>query len=65
MSKTFTKSRNLKQKAVKSLEPRLATIKKNLNAKMSYIDYSPICTIFLITIDKNIFKVESTQSKKL
>ena len=53
MSKTFTESRNLKQKAVKSFKRMLETIKKNLNAKINYIDYIHVC------------KVKNTQSKKL
>ena len=66
MSKKFTESRNLTRKyAVKSLKPLLETIKKNLNAKMNYIDYIHVCTIFLVSNDKNISKIKNTQSKKL
>ena len=43
----------------------LETIKKNLNAKMNYIDYVHVCTTFLVSNDKNISKVKNTQSKKL
>ena len=39
MSKTFTESRNLKQKAAKGRKPMLQTIKKNLHTKMNYADY--------------------------
>ena len=43
----------------------LETTKKNLNAKMNYINYDHVCTIFLVSNDKNISKVKNTQSKKV
>ena len=54
-----------KQKAVKLPKPILETVKRNLNAKINYIDYVHLCTIFLVSNDKNISKVKNTQSKKL
>ena len=48
---------------IKILNKMLETIKKNLNAKMNYIDYIHVCTIFLvcnISNDKNISKVKNT-----
>ena len=61
MSKTFTEEILNKQKAVKSLQPKLETIKKNLNAKMNYIDYIHVSTIFLVSNDNNFFKKLKTQ----
>ena len=40
----------------------LETIKNNPNAKMNYIDYVHVFTIFLISNDKTIIKLKNTQS---
>ena len=50
-----------KQKAIKSLQPMLETIRNNLNSKMIYIDCIHVCTIFVVLNDKNIAKVKNTK----
>ena len=43
----------------------LETIKKDVNDKLNYRDYIHVCTIFLVSNDKNIFKVKNMRTKKL
>ena len=41
----------------------LETIKENLDAEMSYIDFIHVCATVLVSNDKNISKVKKAQSK--
>ena len=40
-------------------------VKNSLNCKVSHIDYVHVCNTFLVSNNKNIFKVKETQDKKL
>ena len=54
---------NKKQKPVKLLQQKVIEVKNSFNYKMSYIDYVHDCDTFLVSNNKNIFKLREHKTR--
>ena len=55
----------IKYKTIRALNNKITSMKKNLYNEMSFIDYVHVITKFLVSNDKNIYKIRKSQGKKL
>ena len=56
---------SIKYKTIRVLNNKITSVKNNLYNEMSFIDYVHIVTKFLVSNDKNIYKIRKNQGKKL
>ena len=55
----------IKYKSIQALNNKITSMKNNLYSEMSFIDYVHVITKFLVSTDKNIYKIHKNQGKKL
>ena len=55
---------SIKYKSIRALNNKITSMKNNLYSEMSFIDYVHVITKFLVSNDKNIYKIRKNQSKK-
>ena len=56
---------SIKYKTIWALYNKIASMKNKLYNQMSFIDYVHVITKFLVSNDKNIYKIRKNQGKKL
>ena len=56
---------SIKYKSIQALNNKITSMKNDLYSEMSFIDYVHIITKFLVSNDKNIYKIHKNQGKKL
>ena len=56
---------SIKYKSIRALNNKITSMKNNLYSEMSFIDYVHVITKFLVSNDKNIYKIRKSQGKKL
>ena len=56
---------SIKYRSIRALNNKIRSMKNNLYSEMSFIDYVHVITKFLVSNDKNIFKICKNQGKKL
>ena len=56
---------SIKYKTIWALYNKIASMKNNLYNQMSFIDYVHVITKFLVSNDKNNYKIRKNQGKKL
>ena len=56
---------SIKYKSIRALNKKITSMKNNLYNEMSFIDYVHVITKFLVSNDKNIYKIHKNQGKKL
>ena len=56
---------SIKYKSIRALNNKITSMKNNLYSEMSFIDYVHVITKFLVSNDKNIYKICKNQGKKL
>ena len=56
---------SIKYRSIRALNNKIRSMKNNLYSKMSFIDYVHVITKFLVSNDKNIYKIRKNQGKKL
>ena len=56
---------SIRYKTIHALNHKITSMKNNLYNKMSFIDYVHVITKFLVSNDKNIYKICKNQGKKL
>ena len=56
---------SIKYKSIRALNKKITSMKNNLYNEMSFIDYVHVITKFLVSNDKNIYKIRKNQGKKL
>ena len=54
-----------KYRSIRALNNKITSMKNNLYSEMSFIDYVHVITKFLVSNDKNIYKIHKNQGKKL
>ena len=56
---------SIKYKTIRALNNKITSVKNNLYNEMSFTDYVHVVTKFLVSNDKNIYKIRKNQGKKL
>ena len=56
---------SIKYKTIPALNNKITSMKNNLYNEMSFIDCVHVITKFLVSNDKNIYKIRKNQGKKL
>ena len=56
---------SIKYKSIRALNNKITSMKNDLYSEMSFIDYVHVITKFLVSNDKNIYKICKNQGKKL
>ena len=56
---------SIKYKSIRALNNKITSMKNNLYSEMSFIDYVHVITKFLVSNDKNIYKIRKNQGKKI
>ena len=56
---------SIKYRSIRALNNKITSMKNNLYSEMSFIDYVHVITKFLVSNDKNIYKIHKNQGKKL
>ena len=56
---------SIKYKTIRALNNKTTSVKNNLYNEMSFIDYVHVVRKFLVSNDKNIYKIRKNQGKKL
>ena len=56
---------SIKYKTIRALSNKITSMKKNLFNETSFKDYVHVITKFLVSNDKNIYKIRKNQGKKL
>ena len=56
---------SIKYKSIQALNNKITSMKNDLYSEMSFIDYVHVITKFLVSNDKNIYKIHKNQGKKL
>ena len=56
---------SIKYETIRALNNKITSVKNNLYNEMSFMDYVHVVTKFLVSNDKNIYKIRKNQGKKL
>ena len=56
---------SIKYKTIRALNNKITSMKNHLYNEMSFIDYVHVIAKFLVSNDKNIYKIRKNQGKKL
>ena len=56
---------SIKYKSIWALNNKITSMKNDLYSEMSFIDYVHVITKFLVSNDKNIYKIHKNQGKKI